>query len=262
MLSNNLFVDVLESIQKTLRQAGYQTLIGITHYDTREEEQLLHEQLQHRPAGILVTGLDRSDAARTLIEKSGIPCVHMMELAQTPEVNSVGFSQTQAAIALTEHLLQRGRQRIAFAAAQLDPRTMQRLDGWRKALKAAKLYDKDLTYTNKSPSSMALGGQMLEHILINDPKVDAIFFCNDDLAQGALLAAQRLKIKVPQQLAIVGFNDLTGSDLIGPGLTTIRTPRAEIGQAAAHMLLSLMRQEEVPKPSVDVGYELMVRGSS
>lgn len=262
MLSNNLFVDVLESIQKTLRQAGYQTLIGITHYDTREEEQLLREQLQHRPAGILVTGLDRSDAARTLIEKSGIPCVHMMELAQSPEVNSVGFSQTQAAIALTEHLLQRGRQRIAFAAAQLDPRTMQRLDGWRKTLKAAKLYDKTLTYTNKSPSSMALGGQMLEQILINDPQVDAIFFCNDDLAQGALLAAQGLKIKVPQQLAIVGFNDLTGSDLIGPGLTTIRTPRAEIGQAAAHMLLTLMRHEEIAKPSVDVGYELMVRGSS
>jgi LacI family gluconate utilization system Gnt-I transcriptional repressor len=262
MLSNNLFVDVLESIQKTLRQAGYQTLIGITHYDTREEEQLLREQLQHRPAGILVTGLDRSDAARTLIEKSGIPCVHMMELAQSPEVNSVGFSQTQAAIALTEHLLQRGRQRIAFAAAQLDPRTMQRLDGWRKALKAAKRYDKALTYTNKSASSMALGGQMLAEILKNDPEVDAIFFCNDDLAQGALLAAQRLKIKVPQQLAIVGFNDLTGSDLIGPGLTTIRTPRAEIGQAAAHMLLALMREEDVPTPSVDVGYELMVRGST
>ena len=262
MLSNNLFVDVLESIQKTLRQAGYQTLIGITHYDTREEEQLLREQLQHRPAGILVTGLDRSDAARALIEKSGIPCVHMMELAQSPEVNSVGFSQTQAAIALTEHLLQRGRQRIAFAAAQLDPRTMQRLDGWRKALKAAKRYDKALTYTNKSASSMALGGQMLAEILKNDPEVDAIFFCNDDLAQGALLAAQRLKIKVPQQLAIVGFNDLTGSDLIGPGLTTIRTPRAEIGQAAAHMLLALMREDDVPTPSVDVGYELMVRGST
>ena len=187
MLSNNLFVDVLESIQKTLRHAGYQTLIGITHYDTREEEQLLREQLQHRPAGILVTGLDRSDAARALIEKSGIPCVHMMELAQSPSVNSVGFSQTQAAITLTEHLLKRGHKRIAFAAAQLDPRTMQRLEGWRKKLKAAKLYDKALSYTDKSPSSMALGGEMLQQIIANDPTIDAIFFCNDDLAQGCLL---------------------------------------------------------------------------
>jgi LacI family gluconate utilization system Gnt-I transcriptional repressor len=237
-------------------------LIGITHYNTREEEQLLHEQLQHRPAGILVTGLDRSEAAQALIEKSGIPCVHMMELAQSTDVNSVGFSQTQAASALTQHLLSRGRKRIAFAAAQLDPRTMQRLDGWRQTLKSAKCYDKALSYTNKSPSSMALGGQMLQHILSEDPSIDAIFFCNDDLAQGALLAAQRMQIKVPQRLAIAGFNDLTGSDLIGPGLTTIRTPRAAIGEAAAHMLLALMRDEEVASSSVDVGYELMVRGST
>jgi LacI family transcriptional regulator, gluconate utilization system Gnt-I transcriptional repressor len=262
MLSNNLFVDVLESIQKTMRKAGYQTLIGITHYNTQEEEQLLREQLQHRPAGILVTGLDRSDAARQMIEKSGIPCVHMMELAHTDNINSVGFSQTQAAMTMTEHLLQRGRRRIAFAAAQLDPRTLQRLEGWRKALKAAKRYDKALSYTNKSASSMALGGEMLEKILMDTPDVDAVFFCNDDLAQGALLAAQRLRIKVPQQLAIAGFNDLTGSDLIGPGLTTIRTPRAAIGEAASHMLLRLMRQEAVAASNVDVGYELMVRGST
>lgn len=262
MLSNNLFVDVLESIQKTLRQAGYQTLIGITHYDTREEEQLLREQLQHRPAGILVTGLDRSDAARELIEKSGIPCVHMMELAPSNEVHCVGFSQAQAAITLTEHLIERGHQRIAFAAAQLDPRTLQRQDGWRKALKGAKCFDKTLSYANKQPSSMALGGDMLKHIMASDPSIDAIFFCNDDLAQGALLAAQRLKIQVPQQLAIAGFNDITGSDLIGPGLTTIRTPRAAIGDAAAHMLLALMRQEDLAIASVDVGYELVVRGST
>jgi LacI family gluconate utilization system Gnt-I transcriptional repressor len=109
---------------------------------------------------------------------------------------------------------------------------------------------------------MALGGEMLQHIMANDPSIDAIFFCNDDLAQGALLAAQRLKIKVPQHLAVAGFNDLTGSDLIGPGLTTIRTPRAAIGESAAKMLLALMRNEDVAAPSVNVGYELMVRGST
>src|SRR5688572_18310265 len=76
MLSNALFVDLLEGAQRTLRQAGYQTLIGITHYDTAEEEQLLREQLLHRPAGLLVTGLEHSESARTLIRGSGVPCVH------------------------------------------------------------------------------------------------------------------------------------------------------------------------------------------
>lgn len=262
MLSNNLFVDVLESIQKTLRQAGYQTLIGITHYNSDEEEQLLREQLQHRPAGILVTGLDRSAAAQKLITQSGIPCVHMMEISDSHRTHSVGFSQAQAAMTLTEHLISRGRRRIAFAAAQLDPRTLQRLEGWRHTLKQFKLYDKALTFQNKSPSSMALGGEMFEHILKKDPTIDAIFFCNDDLAQGALMAAQRLGVKVPKQMAVAGFNDLTGSDLIGPGLTTIRTPRANIGTAAANMLLSLMRHEKLSAGHIDVGYELIIRGST
>ena len=70
MLSNALFVDLLEAVQRTLRPAGYQTLIGITHYDASEEEQLLRDQLQHRPACILVTGLQRNDATRTLLAQS------------------------------------------------------------------------------------------------------------------------------------------------------------------------------------------------
>jgi LacI family gluconate utilization system Gnt-I transcriptional repressor len=126
MLSNNLFVDVLEAVQLTLRPLGYQSLIGITHYDAAEEEQLLREQLQHRPAGVLLTGLDRSETARALLRESGVPCVHMMETTLEPGVYSVGLSQADAAAAMVDHLLARGHRRIAFAAAQLDPRTLQR----------------------------------------------------------------------------------------------------------------------------------------
>lgn len=262
MLSNALFVDLLEGAQRTLRAAGYQTLIGVTHYDPGEEEQLLREQLLHRPAGLLVTGLDRSVAARTLVEASGVPCVHLMETSAAPGVHCVGFSQADAAAALTRHLLERGRRRIAFAAAQLDPRTMQRRDGWRRALQAAGLYAATLEWLNPAPSSLALGSTMFEQIVSQVPPVDAIFFCNDDLAQGALLAALRLGIAVPQRVAVAGFNDLTGSDQMLPPLTTVRTPRAEIGVAAAGMLLSLMRGETPPASSVDLGYELLVRQST
>jgi LacI family gluconate utilization system Gnt-I transcriptional repressor len=262
LLSNALFVDLLESVQKTLRPAGYQTLIGITHYDPAEEEQLLREQLQHRPAGLLVTGLERSDATHALMAQSGVPCVHLMEASGQPGIHSVGFSQTAAGAAMTQHLLARGRRRIAFAAAQLDPRTLQRLEGWRHTLKAAGLYDPQLEWLNPEPSSLYLGGRMFEHIMAQQPDVDAVFFCNDDLAQGALLAALRLGIKVPHQVAVAGFNDLTGSDQMLPPLTTVRTPRAEVGSAAARMLLSLMAHEPVAEPCVDLGYELVVRGST
>jgi len=262
MLSNALFVDLVEAAQRTLARAGYQTLIGVTHYDALEEEQLLRGQLLHRPAGMLVTGFDRSEATRALIAGSHVPCVHLMETSSTPGVYSVGLSQTQASIAMTRHLLQRGRRRIAFAAAQLDPRTMQRLEGWRQVLREEGLYAPTLEWLNPAPSSIALGAVMFEQIIGQTPPVDAIFFCNDDLAQGALLAALRLGVSVPQRVAVAGFNDLTGSDQMLPPLTTVHTPRAEIGIAAATMLLALMRGETVDSPSVDLGFELVLRGST
>ncbi len=262
MLSNALFVDLLEAAQSTLRSAGYQTLMAVTHYNPSEEEHLLREQLQHRPAGLLVTGLERSDATRQLIAQSGVPCVHLMEACGSPGIYSVGFSQFDASVDMTRHLMARGRRRIAFAGAQLDPRTLQRLDGYRSVMHTAGLHDARLEWLNPAPSSLALGGQMFEQIMGQQQAVDAIFFCNDDLAQGALLAALRLKIKVPQKVSVAGFNDLTGSDQMLPPLTTVRTPRAGIGSAAAQMLLKLMRGETVELPGVDVGYELVLRGSS
>jgi LacI family gluconate utilization system Gnt-I transcriptional repressor len=262
LLSNALFVDVLEAVQRTLRRAGYQTLIGITHYNAGEEEQLLREQLVHRPAGLLITGLDHNAATRALIAQSGVPCVHLMETSTDPGVYSVGFSQTEAAAAMTRHLLERGRRRIAFAAAQLDPRTLQRLAGWRRELTAAGLHDAKLEWLNPAPSSLALGGQMFEQIRAQRPAVDAIFFCNDDLAQGALLTAARQRIAVPGDVAIAGFNDLTGSEQMIPPLTTVHTPRSEIGAQAAAMLLRLMRGEAAQPASVDVGYTVVVREST
>ena len=262
MLSNALFVDLLEGVQRTLRPTGYQTLIGVTHYDPAEEEQLLREQLQNRPAGLLVTGLERSAATRALIQGSGVPCVHLMETSKQPGVYCVGFSQADAAGTLTRHLLDRGHRRIAFAAAQLDPRTLQRLAGWRREMHAAGLHAPTLEWLNPAPSSLALGGTMFEQIVAQSPAIDAIFFCNDDLAQGALLAALRLAIAVPGRVAVAGFNDLTGSDQMLPPLTTVRTPRGEIGTAAATMLLALMRGEEPPSAFVDLGYELVVRAST
>ena len=103
---------------------------------------------------------------------------------------------------------------------------------------------------------------MFEQIMQQRPAVDAIFFCNDDLAQGALMAALRLGVAVPAQETIAGFNDLTGSDQMLPTLTTVRTPRARIGEAAANMLLSLMRGDQPDAPQLNLGFEIVQRQSS
>ena len=215
--------------------------------------------------GLLVTGLDHNPTTRKLMQSSQVPCVHLMDLPASPEADApycVGFRQNEAGAALTRHLLATGRRRIAFAGAQLDPRVMQRLYGWRSALQEAGCYEPTLEWLNPASSSLALGGVMFEQIMGQSPAVDAIFFCNDDLAQGALLAALRLKIAVPSRIAIAGFNDLTGSDQMLPPLTSVRTPRAQIGEAGANMLLALMRGETQATACVDLGFELVQRGST
>lgn len=262
LLSNALFVDVLEAVHNTLQPHGFQTLIGVTHYDPAQEEQLLRSYLAHRPAGILVTGFDRTEEARQLLAGSGVPCVHLMELTQAKGVYCVGFSQQDAGHAITTHLLQQGRKRIAFVAAQLDPRTLQRAEGYRRALREHGLYDARLERLSAQPSSMALGGEIFAQLMRDQTDCDAIFFCNDDLAQGGLLAALRMGVAVPQRIAVAGFNDLAGSDQMVPPLTSVRTPRSAMGQAGAQMLLALMRGETPVQNSIDLGFELTLRASS
>lgn len=283
LLSNRVFGDLLEAVQRCLMPAGYQTLFGVTHYNPLEEERLLQSFLAQRPAGLLVTGFDSTEAGARMLLESGVPCVHLMETVTSPlaitaltalasgaaasaepapPTYCVGFSQTDAGFAVTQHLIDQGRQRIAFVAAQLDPRVMQRAAGYRACLQQAGLYDAGLELMNPQPSSIALGGQLFRQMRAEHADVDAMFFCNDDLAQGGLLVALRDGVKVPEHIAIAGFNDLEGSDQMLPALTTIRTPRAEIGTQAAQLLLALMRGEEVAASSVDVGYELIRRGST
>uniref|UniRef100_UPI003566AFFB substrate-binding domain-containing protein n=1 Tax=Hydrogenophaga sp. TaxID=1904254 RepID=UPI003566AFFB len=228
----------------------------------QQEEQLLRTYLAHRPAGLLLTGFDRTEAARQLVNASGVPCVHLMELTKASGVYCVGFSQHEAGYAITEHLVQRGRKRIAFVAAQLDPRTMQRAEGYRSCLRQHGLYDARLELLSAQPSSIGLGSELFQDLLRTRADCDAVFFCNDDLAQGGLLAALRLGVAVPDRLAIVGFNDLSGSDQMVPPLTTVKTPRRAMGEASARMLLELMRGETPPQNSIDLGFEPMIRGSS
>jgi LacI family gluconate utilization system Gnt-I transcriptional repressor len=237
-------------------------MIGVTHYEPQEEEHLLRSYLAHRPAGLLLTGFDRTEAARQMVAASGVPCVYLMELTQAPNVYCVGFSQLDAGHAITEHLVERGRKRIAFVAAQLDPRTMQRAEGYRRCLNQHGLYDARLELLSPQASSMRLGGELFEDLLRARPDVDAVFFCNDDLAQGGLLTALRLGVNVPGRIAVAGFNDLSGSDQMVPPLTTVRTPRRAMGEAGAIMLLGLMRGESPAKNSVDLGFETIFRSSS
>lgn len=261
-LSNNVFTDALEAIHTVLRPRGFEMLIGNSHYSPDAEDDLIRHYLASPPRGLIVTGFDRSEAARRLIADSGVPCVHMMELASANGVYCVGFSQTKAGEAVGEHLIARGCRRNAFVAAQLDVRMMQRGEGFWRVLQREGLYDADLQVLTPAPSSIRLGGELFRRLMKRHPDVDGIFFGNDDLAQGALYEACRQGVRVPQQVAIVGFNDLAGSADSVPRLTTVRTPREQMGRMAAQLLLALIDHEPPAHPTIDLGFELVVRESA
>ncbi|WP_349969440.1 LacI family DNA-binding transcriptional regulator [Pseudomonas caspiana] len=260
-LSNQLFIETLEAIQNVLRPRGLDVVIGNYHYSPEEEENLLRNHLVNRPRGLLLTGFDHTPALRQLLVASGVPCVHMMELDPLRAAYCVGFSQALAGAEAARHLLGRGRKRLAYIAAQLDPRVMQRGEGFRQVLEEQGLYDPTLQVMTPQPSSIALGAELFMQLMTKHPDVDGVFFCNDDLAQGAALEALRRGISIPQQVSLVGFNDLPGSAHMVPRLTSIATPRQEVGQRAAQLLLGLI-DGVAQKPQVDLGFELVVRESS
>lgn len=260
-LSNTVFTELLEGVRHVLHAGGYRTLIGDTRYAPEEEENLLRAYLEHSPDGILITGFDQTPATRQLLSRSRVPVVHMMELGPA-DTYSVGMEQFAAGYAITRHLLERGYRHIGFLGAQLDPRVLERLAGHRAALRAAGLDQAPIEVLEPTPSSIGLGVALLERLLQQAPQCDAVFCCNDDLALGVLFECRRRGLRVPQQLAVAGFNDLAASAWTCPALTTVATPRYQIGHASATMLLQLMKGETPTPAQIDLGFSLKVREST
>jgi len=180
---------VLAGVQDALDPCNYQILIGNTRYSDAEEEKLLATYMQSNPDGILLCGLTHSPRVQQMLATSRVPVVSMMDLSSEPGALSVGFSQEDAGYTITRYLIDKGRKRIGYMAAQLDERTLKRGDGYRKAMEEAGLADPMLELMCPDPSTIALGAELLGRMLANMPGLDAIFCCNDDLAHGAIFHA-------------------------------------------------------------------------
>jgi LacI family gluconate utilization system Gnt-I transcriptional repressor len=261
-LSNVVFTAVLDGIHDALEGHEYQLLIGNTRYSDAEEEKLLRTYMQSNPDGILLSGLSHSDAVEAMLAGSRVPFVSMMDLQNGAEHLSVGFSQMDAGFAMTQHLIMQGYRKIAFIGAQLDERTLRRADGWRQAMQAAGLSDPRLELMVPEPSTIALGAELMRQTLETLPDVDAVFCCNDDLAHGAIYYCQRHSVRVPSEVAIAGFNDLPASAWMVPSLTTIETPRYQIGYESATLLLEVIGGRRPAQTRIDLGFTLREREST
>lgn len=261
-VTNNVFSAVLQGIYDGVDDVPYQLQLGNTRYRVGEEEKLLRLFQSQKPAGLIVSGVDQSEASRAILEDMKCPTVQVMEIGPDPIDMMVGFSHFEAARAATRHLLERGYRRIAFLGARMDPRTQRRMAGYRAAMEESGCFDEKRMVTTVTASSVTLGGQMLADLLARVPDADAVFCNNDDVALGALFECRRRRIDVPGRFGIVGFNDLEMMAAAEPALTSVRTFRYDMGRKAVTMLLDAIAGNRPQQPVVDLGFTLMERAST
>ena len=262
-LTNVVFTDVLRGIYDVLGAAGYKVLMVDTHYSPLEEEKLVRTLLSQAPEAMILTGGEQTRSCQQLLEKAGIPLVQMMELLPRPLDMNIGFSHWQAGQDVASFLLNQGYRRIGFIGARMDARVQQRLQGYRAALEAVGLYSPAAVATTPEPSSIGAGGDLLRSLMAaTQGKVDALFAANDDLALGALFEAQRMNIRVPDQLAICGFNDIEAAAYVNPSLTSVSVGRYEMGVKAAEMIVSCLAGERPAQAVIDMGYRIQERDST
>jgi LacI family gluconate utilization system Gnt-I transcriptional repressor len=174
----------------------------------------------------------------------------------------IGFSHADACHAAISHLLAQGCRRIAFLGARMDPRVQRRFLGYQAAMKEAGLLDQRLVVTTPLPTSVTLGGTLFADLLVKAPDTDAVFCANDDLALGVLFECRRRQISVPEQMLIMGFNDLEFMASAVPALTSVRTNRYEMGRDAATMVIEAIEGRRREQRIVDLGFTVVTRQSS
>jgi len=263
-LHHSVYVSLLDGLHSVLPKAGFEILVSCTEYMTDREEALVADLLGWNPRGIILSGIDHSAATRTRLKKARIPVIEVMDTDGTPVDRSVGFSHEAVGSTAANYLVDLGRGNIVYAGTQveIDGRSVRRVRGFQTALAARGLPDGKIQSLNE-PSSIGLGRRLLSEVLEKYPKTDAIFFGNDDLAAGALFECQRRSIKVPKQIAILGFNDLEIASEVTPAISSIATPRREMGCLAGELLIAQMEKRSASgKRSVDLGFRLVERAST
>lgn len=263
VLRNSVFADLVEGVNDVLLAEGYQILLGATGYDPAREESLIAQFLGWSPEGIVVVGANHTDTARRVLSETEATVVEVFELSGSAVEINVGFSNTDAARDMTEYLIGRGYRRIAFVGAFMnrDVRSGERWRGCKAVLKERGLEcGRLIAYPDRS--EFGLGGRAVDDVLARWPDTDAIFFANDVLAVGALLHCQRHAIPVPGRIAIAGFNGLDIGAHTSPPLTTVVSPRYEIGREAARAILARRGSRAKEPAFIDLRYQILARAST
>jgi LacI family transcriptional regulator len=262
------------AIESTMFDAGYSTLLCSTTGNADREESYVHSMIDMRAEGVIIR--PTAATARTmghveLLRRAGIAVVFTDMKPRIPSVSSVICDNFSGGHEGMRHLLDLGHRRIgvvageqaaAAAPSRTSPVGLERVLGMVQAVRSL-APEAELRFSRPFPdASVELGASETELLLAANPGITAIFATTDILAIGAMQAAHRRGIRVPEELSILGYDGIMESTITFPPLTTIRQPIHEMGELAARTLLTQIRQPGAPAQQIVLENSLLLREST
>lgn len=237
-LSNMVFPEVMTGIAEVLDDTELQPVVGVTNYSPEREESVLYEMLSWRPSGVIIAGLEHSDASRAMLQASGIPVVEIMDVDGEAVDAVVGISHRRAGREMAQAIVEQGYERIGFLGTKmpLDHRARKRFEGFTEALAKTGLEVVAQEFYSGG-SALLKGREMTQAILERDPDLDFLYYSSDIIGAGGLLYCLEKGIDVPGTLGMAGFNGVEFLRGLPMHLATMDAERLEIGRAAARIIV-------------------------
>jgi LacI family repressor for deo operon, udp, cdd, tsx, nupC, and nupG len=265
-LSNPFFSLILQGIEDAALREGYAVLVGDTQHDPEREERYALMLGRKEADGLIFLGHRMPKEAASFIQLSAgkcAPIVNGCEFSPSLGVPSVHIDNSKAAFEAMDHLYDLGHRRIGIVTGPLvSPLSRDRLSGASKCAKKQRA-EREFIIMH-GDFSIESGAVAAERLLGRREPPTAIFCFNDEMAMGVVEVAKRLGIRVPQELSVVGFDDIRFARHVDPPLTTIAQPMRQIGEGTVRLLLSILAGgDDAEGPdSVTLPHELVIRAST
>lgn len=251
---------VILGVEQAALQQGFHVLLKpVEPHDNGGYIRLVRE---NHVDGILLSGPRQDDQALLQLHQSRVPILLMGQLPGT-DIPFVDVNAMAGAELAVSHLVGLGHQRIGMITnAPLNyTSAQQRRNGYLDAIKKASL-PLDEALIKEGNYTPASGFEAMQSLLSSAPRLTAVFVASDVVAMGAILAIKRAGLNIPDDVALVGFDDISLAEYFEPPLTTVRLPAYGLGWAGAERLIRVMRGEGLDKYGLLLESELIIRQSS
>ena len=263
-VSNPFFTEMFRGAESSLQAEGYVLMLASTDDSAERESSFVRAMEEHRVEGILITPAAADLGSLAGLKTRGVPTVLLDRKAAADEFCSVTVDDVRGGELAARHLFDSGHSRIVFVNGPTTIRQCRdRRQGVRKAARAVSKHTPcEVTELSVGALTVRHGEEVVDRILAMSPKPTAVMCANDLLALGVLRVLAVRDVRVPHDLAVVGYDDLIFGSMLSPALTSVRQPAFELGVAAAELLLDEVHNPEHRHREVRFEPELVVRASS